>query len=123
MLPVLTCDPRTNLKANQFINASCFAPPTPGHNGSVILPYLKGPAFFNQDISLFKDFNISERQKLQFRFSGYNFLNHPLTSFINGDNNFNLSFDSSGKLSNSRFGYADWRIGHRIIQLAVKYNF
>jgi hypothetical protein len=87
------------------------------------MPYLRGPAFFNQDISMFKDFNISEHQKLQFRFSGYNFLNHPLTSFINSDNNLNLSFDNSGKLSNSRFGYADWKIGHRIIQLAVKYNF
>ncbi|MDP8979180.1 MAG: carboxypeptidase-like regulatory domain-containing protein [Acidobacteriota bacterium] len=121
--PVLTCDPRSGLQAGQFINGNCFAPPTPGHNGPIIMPYLHGPAFFNQDISMFKDFNITEHQKLQFRFSGYNFLNHPLTSFISGDNNFNLSFDNNGKLSNPRFGYADWKIGHRIIQLAVKYNF
>jgi len=26
-------------------------------------------------------------------------------------------------LNNTRFGYADWKIGHRIIQLPVKYNF
>jgi hypothetical protein len=120
---VLTCDPTSGLKPNQFINGNCFSAPTPGHNGAFILPYIKGPAFFNNDLTLFKDFNISEHQKLQFRVSGYNFLNHPLTSFINGDNNLNLSFDSTGKLSNNRFGYADWQIGHRIIQLAVKYNF
>ncbi|HEV2691093.1 MAG TPA: carboxypeptidase regulatory-like domain-containing protein, partial [Bryobacteraceae bacterium] len=123
ILPVLTCDPRKGLQTNQFINGNCFAPPTPGHNGSLIMPYLRGPAFFNQDVSLFKDFAISEHQRLQFRFSGYNFLNHPLTSFISGDNNFNLSFNNAGQLSNPRFGYADWKIGHRIIQLAVKYNF
>ena len=32
-------------------------------------------------------------------------------------------FDSSGKLSNARFGYADWKTGHRIIQLALKFYF
>ncbi len=121
--PVLTCDPRSGLQANQFINGNCFAPPTPGHNGPLILPYIHGPAFFNQDVSLFKDFSMTERQKLQFRFSAYNFLNHPLTSFINSDNNLNLNFNDAGKLSSPRFGYADWKIGHRIIQLAVKYNF
>ena len=123
ILPVLTCDPRHGLTGGQFINGSCFAPPTPGHNGPIIMPYLKGPAFFNNDISLFKDFAMGEHQKLQFRFSGYNFLNHPLTSFISGDNNFNLNFNSAGQLTNSRFGYADWKVGHRIIQLAIKYNF
>jgi hypothetical protein len=123
VLPVLTCDPTKGLQSNQFINGNCFAAPTPGHNGSFVLPYIKGPAFFNNDLTLFKDFSISEHQKLQFRISGYNFLNHPLTSFIGGDSNLNLSFDNTGKLSNNRFGYADWQIGHRIIQLAVKYNF
>jgi hypothetical protein len=122
-LPVLICDPRSGLGPNQFINGNCFAPPTPGHNGSLVMPYIHGPSFFNQDVSLFKDFNFGEKQKLQFRFSGYNFLNHPLTSFINGDNNFNLSFDANGKMNNARFGYADWKIGNRLIQLAVKYTF
>jgi hypothetical protein len=121
--PILTCDPRSNLGPNQYINGNCFAVPTPGHNGSFILPYIKGPAFINSDLSLFKNFNFSEQKKLQFRVSGYNFLNHPITTFVNGDNNLNLSFDSSGKLSNSRFGYADWKAGHRIIQLAVKFYF
>lgn len=121
--PVLTCDPRNNLGPNQFINASCFAPPTPGHNGPFIMPYIKGPAFFNNDLSLFKNFNISEHKKLQFRASAYNFLNHPLRSFINGDNNLLMNFDSSGKITNSRFGYADWTLGKRIVQLAVKFYF
>jgi len=121
--PVLTCDPRKNLAPGQFINGNCFAAPSPGHNGSFIMPYLKGPAFFNNDLSMYKDFQMTEKQKIQFRFSAYNFLNHPLTSFINGDNNLNLSFGPDGKVNNSRFGYADWKIGQRSIQLALKYYF
>ena len=121
--PVVICDPRSNLGPNQFINGNCFAAPTPGHNGSFILPYLKGPAFFNSDLSVFKNFNFGETKKLQLRFSGYNFLNHPITTFKNGDNNLNLSFDANGKLSNPTFGVADWRTGHRIIQLAAKFYF
>jgi hypothetical protein len=121
--PVLICDPGKNLAPNQFINGNCFAPPTPGHNGSNIFPYIKGPAFLNSDVSLFKNFNFSEQKKIQFRFSAYNFLNHPITSFVNGDNNYNLTFDANGKLSNPRFGFADWKTGHRLIQLALKFYF
>lgn len=119
----LTCDPRSNLQSGQYINGACFAAPSANQNGNFILPYVKGPAFFNNDLSMFKNFNFSEQKRLQFRFSGYNFLNHPITSFIGGDPNLNLALDASGKLQNSRFGYADYKAGHRIIQLAVKYYF
>jgi hypothetical protein len=122
--PVLICDPRSNLKQNQFINSSCFALPTPGHNGAFIFPTIEGPAFFNSDISLFKNFAFSESKKLQFRFSAYNFLNHPISSFVQNDPNLNLNFDpNTGKPSNARFGYTDSKVGHRIIQLAVKFYF
>ena len=127
VMPVLTCDPRNNLAANQFINPSCFSVPTPGHNGSYILPYIKGPAFFNNDLSMFKDFNFGETKKLQFRFSGYNFLNHPLRSFAPSDPNLtNLQFDANGKLTPAtaaNFGKANWTAGHRSIQLALKFYF
>ena len=94
-----------------------------GHNGDYVFPYIKGPAFFNSDLSLFKNFNFSEAKKLQFRFSAYNFLNHPLKTFTNGDSNLTLNFDAAGKLVNNRFGYADTKFGHRTIQLAAKFYF
>lgn len=117
--PVLTCDPRSNLGPNQFINGNCFASPTPGHNGSFIFPYLKGPMFLNNDLSMFKDFNFGESgvKKLQFRFSGYNFLNHPLRTFTASDPN----LTSLG--NNPNFGKALWTAGHRSIQLALKFYF
>ncbi len=76
-------------------------------------------------ISVFKNFTFgkSESRKLQFRFSGYNFLNHPNRTFLNGDQNLNLSFNSSGALSNPNFGTATNTIGHRILQMMVKFSF
>jgi hypothetical protein len=52
-----------------------------GVNGPIVLPEIFGPWFFNSDLSMFKNFQISESKKLQFRFSAYNFLNHPIWSF------------------------------------------
>jgi hypothetical protein len=122
--PVLVCDPRDNLAPNQFINGNCFQTPTPGHNGSFIMPYVKGPAFFDSDLSLFKNFQISESKKVQFRFSAYNFLNHPLTSFnpAGGDGNLTLSMQSNGH-AQSTFGYANFLNGNRTVQLTLKFFF
>ena len=125
--PVLTCNPSSNLGKHQYINGSCFAAPTTvGQNGPTILPPVYGPGFFSWDMSLFKNFKVTERQNLQFRFNFYNWMNHPLWSF-NG-NNLGLSFtqDSTTQAitqSNSTFGYTTQKQGHRIIELGVKYNF
>ena len=63
-----------------------------------------GPAFFNADLGLFKNFQIKERMKLQFRANGYNFLNHPLWSF-NGNANLTLGFNgATGQLNTPNFG-------------------
>ena len=83
---------------------------------------LRGPASQTVNLSVFKNFQFSESKRLQFRFSGYNFLNHPLYSFGH-DNNLNLALDANGKLSNSNFGYATNKVGRRIIQLAIKFYF
>ena len=124
LMPTLTCDPRQGLKANQFINGACFSPfVAPGKQGSYIFPTLTGPGFWNSDLSLFKNFTFgaSENKKLQFRFSGYNFLNHPNRTFISGDSGLNMTFNSAGVL-NPNFGSATNTIGHRILQGMVKFS-
>jgi hypothetical protein len=121
--PVLTCDPTAGLAAHQYINASCFSAPTAiGQNGPSVLPAIYGPAFFNSDLGLFKNFTFKESKKLQLRFNGTNFLNHPLWSF-NGSN-LSLGFDgNTGKLNTPLFGTVTQKQGHRIIQAAVKFYF
>ena len=122
--PLLTCDPRSNLQPHEYINQSCFAFPTQiGQNGSTTLPVMYGPAFFNMDLGLFKNFPIKEKMKLQFRANGYNFINHPLWSF-NGNNNLTLGFNgTTGQLNTPNFGFVTQKNGHRVIQLAVKFIF
>jgi Carboxypeptidase regulatory-like domain len=122
--PLVTCDPTANLGPNQYINGSCFAIPTQiGQNGPTTLPVIYGPAFFNTDLGLFKNFPIKERMKLQFRANGYNFVNHPLWSF-NGNTNLTLGYSgTTGQLNAPTFGYVTQKQGHRVVQLAVKFIF
>jgi hypothetical protein len=121
--PYLTCNPVANLAPHQFINGSCFAMPTEvGQNGPAVLPAYYGPWFFNSDLGLFKNFQISESKKLQFRIDGYNFLNHPLWSFYGGEN-LSLSFNSAGQQTSPLFGYTTDKQGRRIVQLAIKFYF
>ena len=121
--PILTCDPRANLVEHQFINNACFAYPTQvGQNGPTTLPAIYGPAFFNSDLGLFKNFNMSERKKLQFRANAYNFMNHPLFSFNGG--NLNLGFNgTTGVMNTPLFGYTTLKQGRRVVQLAATFMF
>jgi hypothetical protein len=82
-----------------------------------------GPAYFNADVGLFKNFNINgKRKKLQFRLNGYNFLNHPLWSFNGG--NLNLGFNgTTGLINTPLFGTVTTKQGHRIVQLAATFSF
>ena len=126
--PLVTCNPTAGLAAHQYINANCFAAPTVvGQNGPTLLPVAYGPAYFNSDLGLFKNFRISEGTKLQFRIQAYNFLNHPLWSFPNG-NNLTLQFTqnpTTGAITqtNPNFGTATTKQGARVVELAVKFYF
>jgi hypothetical protein len=122
--PILTCNPTSSLGKNQYINPGCFSFPTKvGQNGPTTLPAIYGPSFFNSDLGMFKNFNISESKKLQFRFNAYNFLNHPLWSFYSG-NNLGLGFNgTTGAMDTPLFGTTTQKQGHRVIQCAVKFYF
>ena len=123
LTPIVTCDPKSNLAPHQFINASCFTFPNQiGQNGPTTLPVIYGPAYFNADLGLFKNFDIRERKKLQFRFNAYNFMNHPLWSFNGG--NLNLGFNgTTGLINTPTFGTVQTKQGHRIVQLATTFTF
>jgi hypothetical protein len=126
--PIVTCNPFANLGSHQYINGACFTPSTQvGVNGPTLLPAAYGPALFNWDLGLFKNFPITEKRKLQFRLQMYNWLNHPLWSFPNG-NNLTLQFSQApngGAISqtNSTFGTTTVKQGNRVIELAVKFYF
>lgn len=124
--PLVTCNPSSGLGSNQFVNPSCFAAPSViGQNGPTTIPVSYGPAFFNSDLGLFKNFQIKESMKLQFRIQAYNFLNHPLWSF-NGSNlalSFTQNGDGTFKNTSPNFGTTTEKQGNRIVELEVKFYF
>jgi len=128
LMPKLTCDPRHGLAKNQYVNPNCFASSvTPGQQGTYIFPTMNGPGFLNSDLSVFKNFVFgnSESRKLQFRFSGYNFLNHPVRTFQNNDQALTLNFKADGTrtdVGGIPFGYALYKTGHRIVQGEAKFT-
>ncbi len=145
MGPVLTCDPRKGVTDGQYFNPNCFTGPqvwgTPGGTPTIIWPYIKGPAFFNADLAVYKDFRITERQKVQFRVNAFNFLNHPLPQFGLGGNDTNLKLDGTldkatglysytlnnatgaNGIPNGATGRPYGRIGRRVMEFSIKYEF
>lgn len=97
LMPTLLCNPSKGLKSGQHFNPSCFGMPAYGQEGPFQWPYMRGPAYFDSDLALFKNFQITERQKLQFRISAVNFLNHPLPQFnlAGGNTDEKLSFQNN----------------------------
>ncbi len=107
------------------------------------MPYIPGPMYWNTDLTLLKDFKITERQKLQFRFAAFNPLNHALRSF-NGsynttDANLQANFNDLGQMITgttcpatsggarctqpSTFGTATTIYGQRKLEFGLKYTF
>lgn len=131
LYPTLVCNPNMHKNVTladgstgvQFFNPACFQPAIRGKNGTTNLPMLTGPMYFGTDLTLSKDFKLSERQGLQFRIAAFNFLNHPLTSFSGSDPALKLHFDGNGNLLTQNFGIAQYKFGHRVVELGLKYTF
>jgi hypothetical protein len=142
--PTVRCDPSQGLNKSlhQYVNGSCFGLPAQGTEGVWNLPYIAGPMFFKWDMSVYKDIKISERQNMQFRLSGFNFLNHPLISFSGQDPSNPLTLQVGDSASSHytslqdalngiqvmntgtyAFGQTKFKTGQRILEAGFKYNF
>ena len=144
--PTLNCNPASGLKASQYINPTCFGIPLPGGpsagatalslnpsgQGVYRLPYIHGPGYNRQDLTVLKNFAVKEKQNLQLRLAAFNFLNHPLTSFNNNDtSNLQLAFQGAtvGKpltvnnLTHQNFGIANIKYGSRLLEVSAKFTF
>ena len=80
----------------------------PGFNEEGVV---RGPGIENVDLSLFKDFPISETKRVQFRAECFNLLNHP---------NFGLP---ENDLQSPAFGQILQAGSPRLLQLAIKLIF
>jgi hypothetical protein len=130
LVPLLTCNPGANLKSGQYFNPACFAPPPLGSNGTLVWPNVHGPAFFDADMNLMKNFRLTESQKFQLRFSAFNFLNRPNAQFgAGGNGDITLNFQGAGNALTTTnqnaltTGYPAHTVGNRVVEFAVKYYF
>jgi hypothetical protein len=131
--PVLKCNPRSNPGPHQYINPSCFALPATGTNGQYIEPYAHGPAFFNTDLTLEKSFGFGGDRRLRLRYAAFNLINHGLNSFGTGyasQTTLQLSDTSPGGSPTtatynpaSGFGSAPLKLGRRLSEISLKFDF
>lgn len=132
LMPRLLCNPKAGLRRHQFVNGACFGLPNIGQNGANIFPYMHGPAYVDSDLTAEKSFKFTEYQSLRFRLAAFNFLNHPLTSFTGSfSNQYSLNLSnftsytpgSAASATSSGFGVAAYKMGRRLVELSVKYDF
>ena len=117
---------------HQFVNPQAFGIPQPGSNGAYRLPYLRGPAFLEHDVTVLKNFPAGEGKNLQLRMAAFNVFNHPLVSFNNNDTtNLTLGYQDGivgqalkqNMLQYQDFGIANIKVGSRLVELEAKYTF
>ena len=87
--PVFLKNPQTSgglSFGEKFMDINSIQIPAFGTSGPFVSPfYLRAPHRWNHDVTFFKNFNISERQKVQFRAGFFNIFNQAYPRFIQGD--------------------------------------
>jgi hypothetical protein len=76
----------SNPSINEWFNPDAFVIPPLGTIGNTARNSLYGPSFRHFDLSLFKDFTLTERVKLQFRAEAFNLTNTPSYFVANNQN-------------------------------------
>ena len=115
--PNLIADPNANQPhtANQWITRTPFQQLNPttqaGQFGNEGRNVVRGPGIRNVDLSLFRNFNLSERKRIQFRAESFNLLNHANLGLPEND------------LQSPAFGQILTAASPRLLQLAVKVLF
>ena len=120
----------------QWFDTSNIVTPAANTFGTCAVGNIRGPGYADTDLSLKKNFKISETKRLEFRAEALNAFNHPVWTFRGGPNsgsfdpghpnNPALPFDSINTGSNSsnpNFGRITGSQGARQFQLAMKFYF
>ena len=91
------------------------------------LTQFPGPGFHRVDFSVFKNFSLSERAKMQFRMEMFNILNHPNFNAPNFGGNGVVAISGAGSFNSPNFGEIgatrDAPYDPRQIQFALKLLF
>ena len=133
--PTIVASP--NGKApHQYVDGSVFRLPSLGTNGPTYYGDLRGPAYFNSDLSMRKEFKIRDKDALQLRVAAFNFINRANYTFSSlYPGGYSMNFTQTGSSTNLNsdlvnatnqqpgFGSTPIRTGRRIMEISVKYVF
>jgi hypothetical protein len=110
--PDLIGDPNTGRRnVHQFFNTAAFAQPAAFTYGNAGRNVIDGPGYAGVNFSIFKNFPITERRRIQFRTEFFNVINKA---------NFDLPNTTFGTSAFGTIGYADTA---RQIQFALRFEF
>ena len=121
---VLSCSPELphgSRSFSRFFDTSCVHRPTGrGDYGNNFNGYkFRGPGFNNNDVSIFKTFQITERKNLLFRWEMFNVFNHAEASAVNTT----ARFDASGNQVNAALGAVTSTLPERRMQGSIRFTF
>jgi len=116
--PNIVGNPHGPKTLSQYFNTAAFAPQPLGTIGTTQRDVLFGPHFRHVDLSLFKDFAVTERVTLQFRAEAFNISNTPSYYLDDGSGNVQLGSSSFGTVTSPDPNYTP-----RVYQFALKAQF
>jgi hypothetical protein len=96
---------------SEWFNTAAFAAPGYGYFGNAGVGIIRGPGLINFDMAGYKDFHITERQKIEFRGELFNIFNHTNFSGV------------STALGSGTFGQVTSALDPRIVEFALRYQF
>lgn len=109
---------------SKWFNPAAYVKTPDGTHGNLGRNSGTTPGLFGWDFSMLKDFNFTERHKLQFRFEAFNFPNHPNWGNPSGNVNAGSAIAGQPLAPNSNFGViTSTRTNMRNLQFGLKYIF
>jgi hypothetical protein len=104
--------------------SGAFALPACGAIGNAGRNWLRGPSVFFSDLSIAKNFTITEKYKAQFRFDAYNVFNHPVLGFNSAQGNTCIDCAGGGIISSIEANASpNAPNGMRQLQFGLRFNF
>ena len=103
--------PNFVFQVKEWFNTAAFAAPAAGYFGDAAPGSIYGPGLVDFDMALYKDFHITERNKLEFRAEAFNAFNRTNFSTVST----NVGSGTYGRLTAAR--------DPRIFEFALRYQF
>ena len=117
--PDQIANPNSGQKSmSSYFNTAAFVPQPLGTVGTAERNSVFGPQFRHVDISLFKNFAVTEKVNLQFRAESFNVSNTPSYILSQGSGNVTLGAPAFGTITDYNPNY-----NPRLIQFALKAQF